>query len=153
MIKFLITVLLFIAAGSTCAQDNNNIVEISLSSIQDTSIQNYFTIFINIDIKQGWHLNSNKPFDDYLTPTSINQKDTSGIKIVKVEYPPEMITKLPFSESDMSLYEGMVTIKVVLEADNSLISKKKNVELELEYQSCNNQTCLFPVQKILTVAL
>jgi hypothetical protein len=136
-----------------CQDKNNNIIDISLASVPDTANRNYFTVFININIKDGWHLNSNKPLDEYMTPTSIKLKDTSGIKILNIEYPPEMITKLQFSDSELSLYEGMVTIKVTLKADDVFIKDKKKAEFELEYQSCNNQTCLFPVQKVLRVSL
>ena len=146
--------LLLITWGNFCAQDkNNNIVDISLSSVPDTANRNYFTVFVNINIKDGWHLNSNKPLDEYMTPTSVKLKDTSGIKIVNVKYPPEMIAKLQFSDSELSLYEGMVTIKVILKADDVIIKHKKMAVLELEYQSCNNKTCLFPVQKLLSVNL
>jgi DsbC/DsbD-like thiol-disulfide interchange protein len=136
-----------------CQDKNNNIIDISSTSVPDTANRNYFTVFININIKDGWHLNSNKPLDEYMTPTSIKLKDTSGIKILNIEYPPEMITKLQFSDSELSLYEGMVTIKVTLKADDVFIKDKKKAEFELEYQSCNNQTCLFPVQKVLRVSL
>jgi DsbC/DsbD-like thiol-disulfide interchange protein len=145
---------MLISGGNLYSQNKNNkVVDISLSSVPDTANKNYFTIFVNIDIKEGWHINSNKPFDEYLTPTTVKLKDSSGIKIVNIEYPPEMISKLQFSESELSLYEGMVTIRVILKADAVFLMNKKKAELELEYQSCNNQTCLFPVQKILSVNL
>ena len=138
--------------GSVYPQDKDiNVVYLSISTVPDTANKNYFTIFININIKNGWHLNSNKPYDEYLTPTAVRLKDTSGIKIVRIEYPPEMISKLQFSESELSLYEGTVTIKVILQTDNDFLKYKKKAELELDYQTCNNQTCLFPVQKILAI--
>ena len=151
---FFLCSLMLISWGNLYCQDkNNNIIDISSTSVPDTANRNYFTVFININIKDGWHLNSNKPLDEYMTPTSIKLKDTSGIKILNIEYPPEMITKLQFSDSELSLYEGMVTIKVTLKADDVFIKDKKKTEFELEYQSCNNQTCLFPVQKVLSVNL
>jgi DsbC/DsbD-like thiol-disulfide interchange protein len=146
--------LMLITWGHFYAQDkNNNIVDISLTSVPDTVNKNYFIVFININIKDGWHLNSNKPLDEYMTPTSITLKNSSGIRLVNIEYPPEINAKLQFSDSELSLYEGMVTIKVILKADESYLKDKKKAEFELEYQSCNNQTCLFPVQKFLSVNL
>ena len=151
---FFLCTLMIISWGNLYCQDkNNNIIDISLASVPDTANRNYFTVFININIKDGWHLNSNKPLDEYMTPTSIKLNDTSGIKILNIEYPPEMIAKLQFSDSELSLYEGMVTIKVTLKADDVFIKDKKKAEFELEYQSCNNRTCLFPVQKVLKVSL
>jgi hypothetical protein len=136
-----------------CQDKNKDIINISLVSVRDTTNKNYFIVFINVNIKAGWHLNSNKPLDEYLTPTSVKLKDTSGIKILKIEYPPEMIAKLQFSDSELSLYEGMVTIKVSLKADDEFLKSKKKAKFELEYQACNNQTCLFPVQRILSINL
>jgi hypothetical protein len=151
---FLLLTLLMITGESFYSQEKNiNIVDISLSSVADTSFKNYFNVFININIKEGWHLNSSKPLDEYLTPTSVKLVDTSEIKIVKIEYPPELITKLQFSDSELSLYEGMVMIKIILKADATFMKDKKKVEFEIEYQSCNNQTCLFPAQKIISVNL
>jgi uncharacterized protein len=152
MIKiFLLCSILFLSGRNTYSQDN--VADISITTVPDSVSKNNFTVFINIDIKKGWHLNSSKPLDDYLTPTKINLKDSTGIRIVNIEYPPEMITKLQFSDSDLSLYEGIVTIKVYLEASDAFLNKKRKAELELDYQSCNNQTCLFPVQKILQADL
>jgi uncharacterized protein len=152
MIKtFLICSLLFLSSGYIYSQDK--IADISVSTAPDSSNRNYFTVYININIKKGWHLNSNKPLDNYLTPTKVDLKDTTGIRIVKIEYPPEMITKLQFSDSDLSLYEGDITIKVILESSSSFLKGKKKTEIELDYQSCNNQTCLFPVHKILQADL
>jgi Disulphide bond corrector protein DsbC len=151
---FFLFSLLIIIWGNIYAQDKNNkIVDLSISSLPDTSDRNYYTVFINMNIKEGWHLNSNKPLDEYLTPTSVRLVDTSEIKIIKIDYPPEMLAKLQFSDTELSLYEGMVMIKVILRADDIFVKGKKKVEFELEYQSCNNQTCLFPVQKVITVDL
>jgi hypothetical protein len=140
-----------ITGGNIYSQDvNKDVVEINLSSEQDSVKKNEFTVFININIKKGWHLNSNKPFDSYLTPTSVRLKHTPGIKVLNVEYPQEIIAKLKFSDSELSLYEGNVTIKVKIERNDS---QTKSVSFVLEYQSCNNQTCLFPVQKTLSFHL
>jgi thioredoxin:protein disulfide reductase len=146
--------LVIITWGNLYSQDkNNDIVDIRLSSVPDTLNKNYFNVFVNISIKDGWHINSNKPLDDYLSPTNINLIDTAGITIIKIEYPPEMITKLQFSDSELSLYEGMANIKITLKVDDNFIKNKKKVGLELDYQSCNNQTCLFPVQKFISINL
>lgn len=137
-----------LSGGNIFSQNKtSDVVDISISSASDSVKKNNFTILININIKEGWHINSNKPLDDYLTPTSAKLKDSSGIRILSIEYPPEIISKLQFSDSELSLYEGNVSIKINIE------SKVKKAEFELQYQSCNNQTCLFPVLKTLIVPL
>jgi DsbC/DsbD-like thiol-disulfide interchange protein len=149
MIRILFICSLFLLSGGNIFSQNktSDVVDISISSASDSVKKNNFTILININIKEGWHINSNKPLDDYLTPTSAKLKDSSGIRILSIEYPPEIISKLQFSDSELSLYEGNVSIKINIE------SKVKKAEFELQYQSCNNQTCLFPVLKTLIVPL
>ena len=146
--------LLLITGGIIYSQDViKDVVEINISTARDSIKKNTFTILFNINIKDGWHLNSNKPLDDYLTPTSVKLKDSTGYKILNIEYPQEIISKLQFSDSELSLYEGNVTIKVMLEKNSGLFKVPNIASFELEYQSCNNKTCLFPVQKTLSVEL
>ena len=155
MIRILFICSLFLLSGGNIFSQNKTIdvVDISTSSTSDSVKKNNFTILINIIVKDGWHINSNKPLDDYLTPTSAKLKDSLGIRILSIEYPPEIISKLQFSDSELSLYEGNVSIKVNVEVEDSFLLDKRKVDFELQYQSCNNQTCLFPVQKILSVNL
>jgi hypothetical protein len=146
--------LLLISGGNVFSQDiSKEVVEINITSQQDSVKKNNFIVSININIKEGWHLNSNKPLDEYLTPTSVKLIDTTGFKVLSVEYPQEVLAKLPFSDSELSLYEGDVTINVKVEVDEASVGGKKKVSFEIEYQSCNNQTCLAPVQKTLSVDL
>jgi DsbC/DsbD-like thiol-disulfide interchange protein len=146
--------LLLLSGGNIFSQNKTtDVVDIGVSSVPDSVKKDNFTILINLNIKEGWHINSNKPLDDYLTPTSVKLKDSTGIKLLNIEYPPEMISKLQFSDSELSLYEWNITIKVYVTVEGSFLKNKGKAELELQYQSCNNQTCLFPVQKTINVTL
>ncbi len=105
------------------------------------------TVDFELSIKEGWHINSNEPLDEYLTPTSISLSDSSKFSVVQVVYPAPVLVKLKFSDSDLSLYEGKVTIKVSLKLKNKIKEKKVKLEGKLLYQPCNDQTCLFPTAK------
>ncbi len=105
------------------------------------------TADIILNIKDGWHINANKTFDDFLTPTTIQLKDSSQVKIISISYPPPEIKKLSFSDSPLALYEDHVIIKFVFKVDMKKIKKNFTVDGEVSYQPCNNKTCLFPVVK------
>jgi hypothetical protein len=114
---FFLGSLLLILGGNIISQNKaKDIVDIKVSSTPDTIKKNYYTIFINLDIKEGWHINSNKPLDNYLTPTSVKLKDSLSARILSVEYPQEIISKLMFSDSDLYLYVGNVSIKFNIES-------------------------------------
>lgn len=102
---------------------------------------------VNLEIKEGWHINSDKPFDDYLSPTSISLKDSSMFAYIKTIYPPPEITKLEFSQSELSLFEETATIEIVVKPNESYAGKEIVIDGEVSYQPCNDQTCLFPTKK------
>lgn len=100
-----------------------------------------------LEIKEGWHINSDKPFDDYLTPTSIALKDSTMFNYIKTIYPPAEIVKLEFFQSDLSLFQDVSIIELVLKPIDSFLGKEFIIEGEISYQPCNDQTCLFPTRK------
>jgi len=100
-----------------------------------------------LSIKDGWHINANKPLDDYLTPTVVSINDTSNVRVVNEEYPAPSFVKLKFSQTQLVLYENEAVVKLKLKIKKGF--KKSNLKLEgkVQYQPCNDQTCLFPVSK------
>ena len=65
----------------------------------------------------------------------------------KIEYPPAEMVKLQFSENELALYKTEATIKAVLTVNKNFKGKKLTINGMLQYQPCNDQTCLFPVSK------
>jgi hypothetical protein len=61
------------------------------------------------------------------------------------------MVKLQFSDKDLALYEQEAEINVVIEVNKNFTKKMLNIIGQLQYQPCNNQTCLFPVSKPFTV--
>ncbi len=100
-----------------------------------------------LSIKNSWHINANKPNDNSLTPTVLIIDSSSNYKVQKIEYPPAEMVKLQFSENELALYEQEAVITVVLNVEKNF--KKRPIMLtgQLQYQPCNDQTCLFPVSK------
>ena len=108
---------------------------------------------IILNIKKEWHINSNKPLDENLVPTVLSFKEIPGIQIQKITYPKPSIEKLPFMESQLSLYENEVIIRVQFKVNKKSGIKQFNLEGTVKYQPCNNQTCLFPVSKQFSIIL
>ncbi|MHB8579687.1 MAG: protein-disulfide reductase DsbD domain-containing protein [Ignavibacteriaceae bacterium] len=104
-------------------------------------------VYLILKIKQGWHINSDNPLDSNLSPTSIKFKDNPNFKVVKISYPPPLLKKLSFSDSESALFENETTIKVVLKPILKAVKGKILVKGEVNYQLCNDETCLFPISK------
>jgi hypothetical protein len=58
---------------------------------------------------------------------------------------------LAFSEDELALYEGEARIKLWIKTDKKF--KKDNLKIDgtIQYQPCNDQTCLFPYKKSFSV--
>lgn len=96
---------------------------------------------INIQLADGWHINSNKPLQDYLIATEVAASEK-----VRVSYPDEEIVKLGFQEEPLSLYEGSFDIKV-----KRLEATEQKIYLNLPLQACSDTICLLPETLTLTM--
>ena len=109
-------------------------------------------IELKLDIKEGWHVNSNNPIDEFLTPTMVTIKDTTLFSAITIEYPAPDILKLEFSETELSLFHDIAVIKIILTPKENFNKNNFTVEVEVSYQPCNDQTCLFPTKKSFSVS-
>ena len=147
---FLVLFTFFFAAitNNSLAQTSpEKVIDIKVKAPKEIAKDKIIEADIILQIKNGWHINSNKPLDESLSPTVVNIKDNSAIKVIKTIYPEPILTKLQFSQSQMALYEDEAVIKIQFKVDKSF--KQRNIKLngEVQFQPCNNQTCLFPAAK------
>ena len=102
-----------------------------------------FTVDVNASINPSWHINSNKPNDEFLIPTVVSAKG-KGIKLIKINYPKPHEINLSFSETPVSVFEGETKIGLTFQILESAATGKQQVEVILDYQACNDVTCLPP---------
>jgi DsbC/DsbD-like thiol-disulfide interchange protein len=126
---------------------SKDIVNVKVKSNKTLNKNDTINVDVVLNIKDGWHINANKPLDDYLTATVLSLKDTSNIHIAGLEYPVPILTKLNFSQTQLALYEDQATIKLKLKVKKSFKKSKLKLNGTVQYQPCNDQTCLFPVRK------
>ena len=100
-----------------------------------------------LSIKDKWHINANKPNDQSLIPTVLKIDSSSVYSVKGITYPPAQMVKLQFSENELALYEQEAVINVILNVEKNFGKKTFILTGQLQYQPCNDQTCLFPVSK------
>ncbi len=93
---------------------------------------------VELNIRPGWHVNANPASLDFLVPTTI-----AG-PMLAVEYPPGERFRFAFSEEELSVYQGTVTVRGEVEAAAEAV--------RLTYQACDDQRCLPPVTEELPLA-
>lgn len=146
--KFFLIFFLFYYAGINFPQTTSGkVVEVKVKAPKVISVNTLIQADIVIQIKNGWHINSNKPLDDNLSPTLVSLKNNPNVLIKKIIYPEPIISKLQFSQSQMALYEGEAVVKIQFMVSKKFRKRTLKLDGEVQYQPCNNQTCLFPASK------
>ncbi len=100
---------------------------------------------IELDIADRYHINSEKPLEDYLIPTTLELEPQPGIAFGSTAFPPAQIKNFPFSDSPMAVFEGIIRIDVDIIPDSSITPGNIEVRGRIRYQACDDSTCLPPV--------
>jgi DsbC/DsbD-like thiol-disulfide interchange protein len=104
-----------------------------------------FQVAVVANIVSGYHVNSNKPTDPYLIPTTITADLPKGFRLVDTIYPPGQEKRFPFSpDKPLNVYTGSVTLRLKLVAENDATLGAATIPLTLKYQACNDAACLPP---------
>ena len=92
---------------------------------------------VNIKMKDGWHINSNKPLEQYFVPTILSIRNEP---VDPKNYPKPLEKKLKFNGKVLSLYENTVALNgsYLEETPNQLQT------VSLDIQACSDEICLEP---------
>ena len=114
------------------------------SSLDRVRAGSQFKIAIIAKVENSWHINSDKPNEDYLIPTIIMIDTTKGFRLHDVDFPKANEVKLSFSKKPLSVWEGEIYFSGIIDVPENLSPGNYPVIVMLDYQSCNNETCSPP---------
>jgi hypothetical protein len=96
-------------------------------------------IVVELNIREGWHINAHKPLQKNLIATIM-----SGKKLGRVYYPKPEYLRLSFQRATLALYQGTVHLR------GKLISKiVGSVSVKVQFQACDDKRCLPPESMLL----
>jgi hypothetical protein len=105
-------------------------------------------VTLHFRIAQGLHINSNKPTDEFLIPTTFAIPEGSGVRLASITYPAGTLMSLPIDPTTkLSVYTG----EFILQARIVATAGNHRVEGKLRYQACDQNQCMPP--KTITVAI
>jgi thiol:disulfide interchange protein DsbD len=146
MKKLLIAIILFLTVSNVSAQfglQQDHVKIESYLSFDKVYPGSEVKLAVKVNIEDGWHINSNKPYEDYLIPTELTI-GTTYFELKKVTYPEAHDFKFSFSEKPLSVYEGQIYIGALLETSKDINPGKYPLIINLNYQACNDRSCLAP---------
>jgi len=102
------------------------------------------TATVTLEITSGWHINANPPSPDYMVPTVVELIGRDGVVLATPVYPAARTIKLGFEESEISVFDGRVSIALPLVASLEAMNGAHTLSGKIRFQACNNQLCLAP---------
>ena len=92
-------------------------------------------------------MNSHKPTDRYLIPTTLTPQVPAGFELLDTLYPDGQEREIFFSPNKpLSVYTGKVTLKLSLFGARRRATWSGLDTDNPRYQACNDTTCLQPVK-------
>lgn len=101
------------------------------------------TAKLTVQLRQGYHCNSNKPADDYLVPLKLTWT-AAPFEVAEVVYPQPRMEKYSFSPEPLSVYTGDFEIVTRFKVPASAAVGSLVLSAKLRYQACNDRMCLTP---------
>jgi hypothetical protein len=102
------------------------------------------TLSLRLDIKAGWHINSNTPSLEYLIPTKVEFPEPGSVLVDQVVYPEARLVTLKFADTKLSVYEGAGTVRATIRPPRDRAPGESKARARLTYQACSDTTCLAP---------
>ncbi|MEW6194637.1 MAG: protein-disulfide reductase DsbD [Bacteroidota bacterium] len=154
--KVIYTILsLIIISGISFGQFGlkKDLVKIQVISNQDKVQQGtQLKIAVKASIQETWHINSNKPNEDFLIKSEVVSKDQK-FPLAKVVYPGAKELQFEFSELPVSVYDGEIVIGALVQIDKNTPEGNYQIPIQLKYQACNDQSCMPPTNVTDTLSI
>lgn len=96
-----------------------------------------------VQLQNGFHVNSNKPADDYLIPLRLTWT-SPDLAVESIQFPAPKMEKYEFSDKPLSVYTGDFEIVTRFKAQPSAALGMKIVTGKLRYQACSHKECFPP---------
>lgn len=97
---------------------------------------------ISVQVKPGFHVNSNAPDDPYLIPLKLTW--TGPLQVTDVSFPKPERIKTPFAEKPLVVFTGTFDIVTKFKVPANAPDGPNVAAGKLRYQACNDRECFRP---------
>jgi thioredoxin:protein disulfide reductase len=113
-----------------------------VSSVSASEAGQTFAAAVVVEMAPGWHINSAKPYQDYLIPAQITFDTLAALTMGNIRYPEGSQEKL--GEELMSVYTRRVVIPFAVSIATGTVDGQYTLPIHFTYQPCNNRECRAP---------
>src|SRR5688572_12616344 len=133
----------FILAWSAWAQTQQVKIEanwfLASDAVQPGDVA-YAALRIKLD--RHFHVQSNKPLDEFLVPTVLSLTPPAGLKVREIVYPKPV--RFEIAGDPAEVFESEFVIGVALDAATDVKPGTYPISGTLQYQACDDKLCLQP---------
>jgi thiol:disulfide interchange protein DsbD len=103
-----------------------------------------YPFILHVTVDDPWHVNSDKPLEDFLIPTSAYLEPPEGVSAGRFTFPQGHMRKFAFSDTELSVFEREFYLAGSLTVSADVAPGRQAVKGGIEYQACNDALCLAP---------
>lgn len=123
---------------------NSPVVEVSAYSLKENyNSRDTITIAAVLKIQEKYHINTYRADDPNLIKTTITLNN-NDFKILNFYYPEEKLYKFEFSPDKIKVFQGETVVGIKVLPSGELKQGDKKLSFVLNYQACDDKSCLPP---------
>jgi hypothetical protein len=115
---------------------------------RNTAVQ----VKIPVAVKDGYHVNSNKPSEEYLIPLKLTWTSTGALEAGAVTYPHAESLKVEGTEKPLAVFTGNFDLVANFKVAASAAAGPGAATGKLKYQACSSKACYPPKTIDVTVS-
>ncbi|OGB68950.1 MAG: hypothetical protein A2Y94_02875 [Caldithrix sp. RBG_13_44_9] len=139
--------LLIASLSLVSAQNSDQVITAKfLTSADKFKSGDSYQLAVEIQINSPYHINAQKPSEDFLIPTTLTVEVPEGVALGKFDFPKAEMKKFEFSEKALAVYEGTIHIFTSISIASTFSSAEIILKGVVGYQACDDQTCQAPAE-------
>ena len=99
---------------------------------------------LQVQLDKRYHVNSNKPLEDFLIPTVLTLEPPEGITVRAISYPEAMLLEQAGADQPLAVFEEEFVIGVAFDLSEDLPLGEHVIPAMLRYQACDETMCYLP---------
>jgi thiol:disulfide interchange protein DsbD len=103
-------------------------------------------VALQLNIEKGWHINSHKPLETSLIPTTVVLETDPLFTLKEIHYPKPKRKTFEFIQGELEIYEGKVLIFIDLTVSAEAPPGESPISGNIKYQACDDRSCLLPME-------
>jgi hypothetical protein len=136
-----------VAAAIAAAQEPPKATVVAVAEKPAVHAGDTVRVALQVSLPEGLHVQSNKPRDPMLIPTTLTVTPSSGVTAVEIVYPDAKDFVQAGQREPLAVFEHQFVTGARLAIDKSVPVGDLIVAVRLRYQACNASTCFPPARE------